>query len=86
MAAGPTDEDADPAAPILVIRRGSSNDLIACANLTSDMQPRPPLELGTRQVLLSTEELRYGGSRTAKEPRDSLLPYELIIFGPSEWR
>jgi maltooligosyltrehalose trehalohydrolase len=77
--------DGDQPAPLLLIERGTGRSLIACANLTAEPQQLPSLEWGDRQVLLSTEEVRYGGTRDFRQTVEQLLPYELLIFGRKEW-
>jgi maltooligosyltrehalose trehalohydrolase len=73
-------------ATVLILQRGHDRSLIACANLTSAHSSLPELELADRSLILSTEEPRYGGARAVRQPIDRLLPYELIVFGPSGWR
>ena len=70
---------------VLIVQRGDNRALIACANLTSRRLPSPPLDLAGRVLLLSTEARSYGGRRGG-EPLDELYPYELLIFGPGQWR
>lgn len=71
---------------VLILERGLGPALVACANLTSKDGSLPDLELAGRTMILSTEEPRYGGTRAVAQPVDGLRPYELLIFGPSEWR
>jgi maltooligosyltrehalose trehalohydrolase len=52
---------------ILVLQRGGEGGLSAVANLTMKTMSIADLKLGSRKVLLSTEDACYGGSR-------SLLP------------
>lgn len=75
----------DRLAPLLLIERGLGRSLLACANLTSEPQELPSLELDDREAIFSTEEERYGGTRTLGQPLGRLLPYELLIFGMREW-
>jgi maltooligosyltrehalose trehalohydrolase len=80
---------ADLADRLIVVRRGDSPGLIAYANLSA-----ATIGLSTGQsaanpvdsVIFSTEDSRYGGRRSAADSSDHLLPYELLIFGPNEWR
>ncbi len=71
--------------PLLIVRRGKEEELIACANLTSQAEESPVLDLGDRRLLFSTEDARYGGSRGREEPPRRLHPYELVVFGKAEW-
>lgn len=69
---------------LLVVERGSGDDnLLACANVAAVNLPLI-LDVGTRRLLLSTEDRRYGGQRTREVPVDFLAPYELVVFGREE--
>jgi maltooligosyltrehalose trehalohydrolase len=70
---------------VLMIERGTTGSLFACANLTAEPRPLPPLELGDRRWLLSTQDTRYGGSRHRDTPPQQLNPYEMLLFGKTEW-
>ena len=48
---------------LLVVRRGGDDGLLAVANLTAQNLSMAALELDDREVLLSTEDARYGGGR-----------------------
>jgi len=72
--------------PVLVLGRGAHDHLLACANLSDEPVRRPELDLRDREVLLSTEDEAYGGPRTSADDQAVLHPYELIAFGPGEWR
>lgn len=71
---------------LLLLERGTADGLLACANLAGETQLRPRLALGTRQLLLSTEWTHYGGPRESGPESNDLLPYELVIYGPIDWR
>lgn len=75
----------DRPAPLLLLERGSRPSLIACANLTSQPHPLPPLDLAGREAIFSSEDERYGGARKIDQPTGRLLPYELLAFGMKEW-
>jgi maltooligosyltrehalose trehalohydrolase len=49
--------------PILVLRRGGDNGMLAVANLTATSLPLAEVERGDRRLLLSTEDTIYGGKR-----------------------
>jgi maltooligosyltrehalose trehalohydrolase len=72
----------EPAA-VLVLERGSEDGLVAVANLSPNATALPPRELAGRRLMLSTEDVRYGGSRAADQPLERLFPYELLILGRS---
>ncbi len=85
--AAPPAGESGAAAQVLVLQRGRDPGLTAYANLAPRSAPfsesdRPPADA----MLFSTEATRYGGTRTDAEPLDALRPYELILFGPSQWR
>ncbi len=64
---------ANPCKPaILVLERGGPDGLLAVANLTPQAAPLAAIEHGGGKLLLSTEDVRYGGIR-------DLLP---SLFGP----
>jgi maltooligosyltrehalose trehalohydrolase len=75
--------EARDTAAVMLIQRGGDNGLLACANLTAARQPWAPQDLGSRSLLLSTEERQYGGCRLSTEPITALHPYELVLFGPN---
>ncbi len=75
---GPEDRDGQPA--VLVLHRGGEGGIVALANLAARSVSLPPLDLGGRQVILSTEDARYGGNRRVGELPGELLPYELQVF------
>ena len=66
---------------LLVIRRGGDNGLLVVANLGGQIASLTKLELGTMDVLLSTEDVRYGGSRREEHFDRRILPHELLVFG-----
>ena len=68
---------------MLVLERGSEGGLVAVANLSPNATALPPLELAGRRLMLSTEDVRYGGSRAADQPLGRLFPYELLVLGGS---
>jgi len=74
-------EDRDGQSAVLVLDRGGESGLVALANLTPKAVPFPALDLGGRPVVLTTEDVRYGGSRPAGQLSGQLLPYELLVFG-----
>ena len=74
-------EDRDERSAVLVLNRGGENGLVALANLAPKAVSFPPLDLGGRRVILSTEDVQYGGSRPAGGLSGELLPYELLVFG-----
>jgi len=66
--------------PVLVLQRGGDSGLVAVANLTAQSVAFPPLELRSARLLLSTEDVRYGGSRRVDRLLERLFPYELALF------
>jgi maltooligosyltrehalose trehalohydrolase len=65
---------------VLVVQRGGDRGLAAVANLTMRTVSTAELQLDVGPVLLSTEEPRYGGSRSPTIAFDQILPHELIVF------
>jgi maltooligosyltrehalose trehalohydrolase len=67
---------------ILLLERGGDHGrLLAVANLTAQTVPLAALELGEADLLLSTEDVRYGGDRRNDHSREKMFPHELLIFG-----
>lgn len=75
-----------PSGQILVVTRGRGEEIVAMANLTNEPQRLPDVPLGSRALLLSTEEERYGGKRRDGDRSADLAAYELQIFGPESRR
>ncbi|WP_175517290.1 malto-oligosyltrehalose trehalohydrolase [Planctomicrobium piriforme] len=76
-----------PGDALLLVERGTGDSLVAIANLSEQAQPFPEVQLGNRQLLLSTEAADYGGARTSQNERPAeLLPYELMLWGKREQR
>ena len=71
---------------LIVVRRGESPGLIIYANPTAEVVAMPLLPSVMEPILLTTEDPRYGGRRTADDPPSQLLPYELRVTGSNEWR
>jgi maltooligosyltrehalose trehalohydrolase len=71
---------------LLVIRRGGGDGLLAVANLTTENVSMAAVQTGGRELLLSTEDVRYGGDRTILPQGEGTLqqilplPHELLIF------
>ena len=55
--------ESDQSPILLILHRGREDALLAVANLSAHESPLPLLELGDRAMLLSTEDVRYGGVR-----------------------
>ena len=51
--------------PLLMLRRGGDGGVLAVANLTAKPVPTAAVELGEGQPILSTEEVKYGGTRAS---------------------
>ena len=66
---------------ILVLERGGEEGVRAVANLTGRAISLAGLELGGGDLLLSTEDERYGGARRHDHSRNESFPHELLIFG-----
>jgi maltooligosyltrehalose trehalohydrolase len=79
----PDMEDQDGGSPVLLLQRGGEKGLLAVANLSPKTATFPPLELAGKHVMLSTEDVRYGGSRSEIHSLDLLLPYEMLVLGGS---
>jgi maltooligosyltrehalose trehalohydrolase len=65
---------------VLTLHRGAG--LVAYANLSE--QTANLSSLKERAPQFSTESPRYGGERTAATPLETLLPFELLLFGDAE--
>jgi maltooligosyltrehalose trehalohydrolase len=52
-------------AALLVLQRGGDTGLLAVANLSPQQVSLAAVELGDRRLLLSTEDVRYGGDRNS---------------------
>jgi maltooligosyltrehalose trehalohydrolase len=66
---------------LLLLRRGGEDGLLAVANLSAEATDLPLAEVGGKELLLSTEDARYGGIRGDEQRREQILPHELLIFG-----
>ncbi len=57
--------------------------LLILANLSAQPQPRPPVEIGGRHLLMSTAEARYGGPSDpdSRAEASDLISHELMVFG-----
>jgi maltooligosyltrehalose trehalohydrolase len=51
--------------PLLLLRRGGDDGVLALANLTATSLPMPAAELGDTKPVLSTEDAKYGGARSS---------------------
>ncbi|MEX2317279.1 MAG: malto-oligosyltrehalose trehalohydrolase [Pirellulales bacterium] len=85
-------ETLNGSAPRTVVRlvRGatSSQDeraLVVYFNLDKNHQPVHDVSAAGLKLLLSSENDRYSGRRTANDAVDVLLPYEFQVRGPSGW-
>lgn len=67
-------------AVLLVLQRGGPGAVTAVANLADRAIPTPALDGGERTLLLSTEDARYGGSRSAEHSLQEILKYEILVF------
>ncbi len=81
LATGSGGEDSPRPPSLLLLDRGGEQGVSAVANLASQRASIAAIELGRRKLLLSTEDVRYGGARAAGDVRKEILPYELLIFG-----
>jgi maltooligosyltrehalose trehalohydrolase len=72
--------------PVLELLRGKEGHLRAFFNLSDQPQPLPGGRTEGRQVLFSSESVRYGGRRQDHRDIESLLPSECVVLGPSGWR
>jgi maltooligosyltrehalose trehalohydrolase len=71
--------------PLLVIQRGDDDgSLLAIGNLTMHKLPISELEFDGRKLLMSTEDVLYGGDRSPKHSLSQILPHELLIFDGME--
>ncbi|MCE5267193.1 MAG: malto-oligosyltrehalose trehalohydrolase [Planctomycetaceae bacterium] len=64
--------------PVLLVARGGVDGLVVVANLSAEVGDVP---ISDRELLLSTEDARYGGSRGETDSWNRLLPHELLVFG-----
>jgi maltooligosyltrehalose trehalohydrolase len=69
----------DPPAAVLWLERGGPQGVLTVANLTAEGVPVPAAHPPGR-LLLSTEDVRYGGGRHAQDRPERLLPYEILVF------
>jgi maltooligosyltrehalose trehalohydrolase len=69
---------------LLLLQRGGENGLLAVANLSDKNAVLPPQEMAGKHISLSTEDVRYGGSRLEYQSLDRLLPYEMLVFDRSQ--
>ncbi|MEN6459678.1 MAG: malto-oligosyltrehalose trehalohydrolase [Thermoguttaceae bacterium] len=65
---------------ILLVERGGEWGISVLANLSADSDVAIPPEADGKRWLLSTEDTRYGGTRSQQTRPCTLLPYELLIF------
>lgn len=73
-------DEAGNEAALLIADRGLDGELTAVANLSGRPIDAADAFPPGKELLLSTEQQRYGGQRhTLSEPINSLLPYELVI-------
>jgi maltooligosyltrehalose trehalohydrolase len=79
-----SDPAADPGRPVvLLLERGGPEGLLAAVNLSDQEAALTPAAIAGRHIMLSTEDLCYGGIRLDQRSLDRLLPFELLIFGRS---
>lgn len=97
---GSMEQDSQPA--LLLLERGGDDGVLIVANLTMHTVSTASLELDGRKVLLSTEDMRYGGSRNllpspfergaggegigGEGNSHQILPHELLVFESSGGR
>ena len=76
-----------PSAVLGLLRRsvseGTEREWVAYFNLTRSRQQLPEHDRRGAKLLTSSESSGFGGSRTADDPQDALLPFEFLVFGPS---
>ena len=65
---------------LLVVRRGRDEAILAAANLTTQEVSIAALPLEGKDLLLSTEDARYGGIVFEVVLWISVLPHELLVF------
>ncbi|MHB1035880.1 MAG: malto-oligosyltrehalose trehalohydrolase [Pirellulales bacterium] len=73
-------KDGGDRTPLLVLQRGGDDGLLAVANLAAQTASMAEMKLNGRELLLSTEDPRYGGSRSTNHPPEQILPHELLVF------
>ena len=83
IAGGPDAADGDGRNAVLLVERGHEKELLAVANLSVTPAACPPLELAGRRFVLSTENVQYGGYRSADQPLEQLYPYEMLLYARS---
>jgi maltooligosyltrehalose trehalohydrolase len=69
--------------PLLMIERGPGQEILACANLGAQAHSFRAEEVGSRQLLLSTEQPEFAGGRMDGAPPSDVLGYEVLVFGRS---
>ena len=80
-AGGPSRRGSPGGGAVLRIERGRRPGLLALANLGPNAEPLPARGREGLDVLLSTEDERYGGSRRADALPTELLPFEILVYG-----
>lgn len=87
LAEAPASEAQQGSAPVMIIERGLGGGIVACANLSDQPCPLPALNGLDRELILTTEAQRYGGTREDEAwSIGQLQPFELAVFGPNVWR
>jgi maltooligosyltrehalose trehalohydrolase len=76
-------DQGDSTRHLLVFERGGAPQVTAWANLQSEPAPVDD-PVFSSIPLLTTEEERFGGTRSTGSRIESLLPYELAVFAPEE--
>ncbi len=75
------DSQAAPEGPSLfVLQRGGEAGILAVANLAKAIRSIAAIDLHDRELLLSTEDPRYGGCRWQDHSPERIFPHELLIF------
>jgi maltooligosyltrehalose trehalohydrolase len=77
--------------PILELIRGGQSPeagttLQVVSNLSGERQPLPDNPVRGQALLFSSEARRYHGERRDVKQLPDLLPYECVVFGPSDWK
>lgn len=71
---------------LLMLQRGGDEGLMAVANLTIATLSIAAMEIGPRELRLSTEDANYGGRRLPDDSWETILPHELLVFdGSGGW-
>jgi maltooligosyltrehalose trehalohydrolase len=71
---------------VLLLRRGPTPGITAWVNLSNRPIEVPEMQFDELEVILSTAEVQFGGTRNSVAEIKVLQPYELVIRGDKAWQ